>query len=498
MQGFEFLDALASRVAVSRDGRPTQGWLNRPIRIKAPHSALKGANRVTAVIGRNGTGKSHVLAGIVETFVKLEALQAGRFRVRGGVPLERLRWRVGADEFLVTGSDDGRHRVEINGSEAPSVHPGLPSRLVALTITPFDKFPVPRATADSSQSVYRYLGLRDRTGRASMENLLFRSLTGLFESSDNEALRRARISRAFEFLGLRSRVTIVYRMRIAREVFRAAMAGESIANANVIHDKTRLRRVKEAIERGEFDEVKLSAALLRARSIAERDRIRLDASFEGSSKHSLDFEALLPLRLVGFLQLSAVEVEHINGPITDLKRASSGQLSMVTAILALAAVMQDNSLVLIDEPELSLHPEWQVKYISLLLETFSSYSGCHFVIATHSPLVVAELPPNATLVSLDDPDVPSAPELAGQSSDVLLAEAFGLPERNNLHVRDLLVSALRAAADGKAGSEDFRDQVKHLAKVTSRMPSSDGVRVVVRGLEDTATEAYMEVGVAAD
>jgi len=402
-----------------------------------------------------------------------------------------LRWRLGDDEYLVA-NDAGRHRLEVNGHETLIIQPALPSRLVALTITPFDKFPIPRSSANAPKSVYRYLGLRDRTGRASMENLLFRSLTGLFETSDNEALKRARIHRTFEFLGLRPKVTIVYRMRIAREVLRAARAGEAIVTNRVIHDKTRLRRVNEAIERGEFDERRLTAALIRAADVAERDRIRLDASFEGGGAGTLDFEELLPLRVVGFLQLSAVEVEHINGPVTDLKRASSGQLSMVTAILALAAVMQDNSLVLIDEPELSLHPEWQVRYISLLLETFSAYSGCHFVIATHSPLVVAELPSHATLVSLDDPEVPPAPELAGQSSDVLLAEAFGLPERNNLHVRDLLVSALRSAADGDAGTRMFRDKVEHLQKVTARLPQDDGIRKVIRGLFETAGVAAKE------
>jgi hypothetical protein len=494
--GFEFLGAVASRVAVPLDGKSEHVWMNRAVRIDTPPTTVPSANRVTAVIGRNGTGKSHMLASIVETFVKLEALQEGRLRVRGGLPLERLRWRFGSDEFLVT-SSDGRHSVEVNGHGVVGQRLTLPSRLVALTITPFDKFLVTRTTTDATRTVYRYLGLRDRTGRASMENLLFRSLAGLFESSDNEALKRARISRAFEFLGLKPRLTIVYRMRIAREVMRAANAEQPIANAEVIRDKTRLRRVHEAIERGELDEYKLAAALRHAALIAQRDRIRIDASFESGSGQSHDFEALLPLRMVGFIQLNAVEVKRIEGPIMDLKRASSGQLSMATAILALAAVMRDDSLVLIDEPELSLHPEWQVRYIGLLLETFESYKGCHFIIATHSPLIVAELPPNATLVSLDDPDVPSAPELAGQSSDVLLAEAFGLPERNNLHLRDLLVAALRAAADGEAGSGGFRDRVEHLKKVTARLPPDDGIHVVLRSLADTANAASNEASLEA-
>lgn len=496
MQGFEFLEAVATRLTVPLDGERADEAISARVRLAAPPSAIGAGNRVTAVIGRNGTGKSHALAAIVETMIKIENASGPRQRIRGELPLDRLRWRLRGAEVDVV-SRDGPPRIEVNGVPAIGADVPLPPRLVALTITPFDKFPVTRATQGARDSIYRYLGLRDRTGRASMENLLFRSLIGLFETSDNEALRRVRISRAFDFLGLRPKLTVVYRLRVAREVMRAIDSGTSVVSPDVIRDKTRLRRVSEALGRGEFTEKRLVESLLRARDIMHGERVRLDATFEGGGTAHADFDAMLPLRMVGFAQLRAVEVEHVDGPVTDLKRASSGQLSMVTAILALAAVMQDDSLVLIDEPELSLHPEWQVKYISLLLETFSSYSGCHFVIATHSPLVVAELPENATLISLDDPEVPPAPELLGQSADVLLAEAFGLPERNNLHVRDLLVAALRAAADGQAPTADFREQVRHLGKVTSGLPNEDGIRVVVRHLQDTAQAAAGEPVVAA-
>jgi len=162
---------------------------------------------------------------------------------------------------------------------------------------------------------------------------------------------------------------------------------------------------------------------------------------------------------------------------------------MATALLSLASEIQDGSLVLIDEPEISLHPEWQVKYIGLLLETFEAYQGCHFIIATHSPLVISELPPHATLIALDNPNSPPTTELAGQSADVLLAEAFQMITNGNLHVRDLLIQALRDAADGKAATEEFRQRVEHLERLTKDLPADNGIRTVVKGLSDAATDA---------
>lgn len=47
-------------------------------------------------------------------------------------------------------------------------------------------------------------------------------------------------------------------------------------------------------------------------------------------------------------------------------------------------------IILIDEPELSLHPKWQEKYLQFLRDVFSDASGLNiqFIIATHSPLLL--------------------------------------------------------------------------------------------------------------
>lgn len=68
---------------------------------------------------------------------------------------------------------------------------------------------------------------------------------------------------------------------------------------------------------------------------------------------------------------------------------SSGQLQMLNNLLNLALCVKDDTLVLIDEPENSLHPEWQRDYISLLRRSLACAKGCHVIVATHSPLVAS-------------------------------------------------------------------------------------------------------------
>jgi predicted ATPase len=82
-------------------------------------------------------------------------------------------------------------------------------------------------------------------------------------------------------------------------------------------------------------------------------------------------------------------------PIRDL---SSGELSMFFRFFKLIAAMSDEVVVLIDEPETHLHPRWIQKYLNMITSIFGHYNA-HFVIATHSPLIAADVP-NESIIGL--------------------------------------------------------------------------------------------------
>lgn len=491
MHEFELLEARTGDVPLPMPWRKDRPRMDLAVTFRQPaHASLKN-NNLTAVIGRNGTGKSHLLAAIVETFVKLEQYKLGRREKLNHLPLELLRYRIDRDQCEIVRSSHWP-QLTVNGRPVEIQSLPLPSRVVALTTSPFDKFIVPRSDAYSvapqEASLYRYLGLRDRTGRSALENLLFRSLNSLFETSENEALRRANIGRVFEFLKLRPNLSVIYRLRTTSKIRMALQEGAPLLNEHVIGDKTRLARSLEVVKTSGLSEHDLTTMLREAIERSVGGMLRLSADFELGGPDPL-FVRLRPLRRAGFLQLRAVEVTQSNGLVSDLKRASSGQLSISASLLSLASEITNGSLVLIDEPELSLHPQWQVKYVDLLLQTFASYAGCHFVVATHSPLVVSELPDHATVLSLDELELPPTDELAGQSADYLLAEAFGMPSNNNRYVKDQVVKALRLAADGKTSSEEFRIGLAHLKRLASELEADSPVRTVIAGLEDASIKS---------
>lgn len=68
--------------------------------------------------------------------------------------------------------------------------------------------------------------------------------------------------------------------------------------------------------------------------------------------------------------------------------ASSGEKELLTYLLSIYALGVRDALVVVDEPELHLHPRWQ-KILLGLFERLAADTGNQFVLATHSPTFIA-------------------------------------------------------------------------------------------------------------
>lgn len=77
----------------------------------------------------------------------------------------------------------------------------------------------------------------------------------------------------------------------------------------------------------------------------------------------------------------------IDGERLPLKCLSSGEKNDFIMFYNLIFNSWDKSLVLIDEPEISLHIEWQEEYLDCLLE-ICKVNGLQAIVATHSPNIV--------------------------------------------------------------------------------------------------------------
>jgi len=110
--------------------------------------------------------------------------------------------------------------------------------------------------------------------------------------------------------------------------------------------------------------------------------------------------------------------------------------------------LKEQGVVVIDEIENHLHPEWQRGIIPKLTETFPN---CQVIAATHSPQVISDLQPESVFV-LDKVAIGDScayhPEISyGRDSNSILEDVMGVPERP-ASVKADLQQLFRYIADG--------------------------------------------------
>ncbi|MFV0890281.1 AAA family ATPase [Metapseudomonas otitidis] len=69
---------------------------------------------------------------------------------------------------------------------------------------------------------------------------------------------------------------------------------------------------------------------------------------------------------------------------------SSGEQNRVLLAVKIMANVEEKALIVIDEPEISLHLHWQMDFHKFLKDLLSGQRYFHAIIATHSPIIISE------------------------------------------------------------------------------------------------------------
>ena len=76
----------------------------------------------------------------------------------------------------------------------------------------------------------------------------------------------------------------------------------------------------------------------------------------------------------------------------SIDELSTGEKTLMSKVLYLYLEDIRDKVILIDEPELSLHPSWQNKVLKIY-ENFALKNNCQIIIATHSPHIIGSAKP---------------------------------------------------------------------------------------------------------
>lgn len=220
----------------------------------------------------------------------------------------------------------------------------------------------------------------------------------------------------------------------------------------------------------------LQSNALSLRQFADWMRAQIElASERPASRHLVDgIEAALERFLPGYSNLrpskgsaSRVEID-INGTTLEVRQLSDGERSVLALVLDIAKRLSQanprledpltsaQAVILIDEIDLHLHPQWQRKIVGNLEKTFPN---CQFIATTHSPQVIGEVQ-HEKIQIIKDGIIYSPSHSFGIDSSRVLEEVMFTDSRNPAVEKEINRVA-RLIADGK--SEEAKAAIKTLS-----------------------------------
>ena len=161
-----------------------------------------------------------------------------------------------------------------------------------------------------------------------------------------------------------------------------------------------------------------------------------------------------------------------SGDKFDINELSSGEKQLFLRTLAIRMLNPENSIILIDEPELSLHPKWQQRIIDVYRKIGKNNQ---IIIATHSPHILGSVKKeNIILLDKDGEGkivVKTGNELYnsyGQPTDRVLKDIMGLETTRNPKVFKLLEEAGELVDKNEYDSEEFKNKYKELRDILGK------------------------------
>ena len=107
--------------------------------------------------------------------------------------------------------------------------------------------------------------------------------------------------------------------------------------------------------------------------------------------------------------------------------------------------LEGEGIILIDEIELHLHPQWQRDIIPRLTSTFPN---CQFIVTTHSPQVLSNVKRENVFIVEDFQVYPADAYTFGRDSNSILSELMGVSERP-VEIQNKLRDCLYKIDDGQ-------------------------------------------------
>lgn len=483
-----------------KESSPEEGnFLIRKIKYKYPNSEwisvefVQGERRsdgpfITLMIGPNGTGKSTILSNIQKILLDVYNYKKAFIKTHMSREIDyTLEYQLGKIIYTIINENRNRKFLK-NGKEVPFNSLRFPRKLIASAFSINDRFTFMQQSEEPLEE-YSYLGIKSsdnvaRVGETS-KNLVLNIVSSSQKGNFTKMLRYI-----MEYVKLCPVIKIEYRTKNNERL------KDIITESNIVTLQNKfLKKIKKKKFRNTslidhqdimefiygFSDKDPSIFSMKNDNISITFHLNAEEQYY---KYYENFHMLWHLFEIGILQEPVVYIKKKD--FFKLEDASSGESQYLTTMINILSKIEEDSLVLLDEPEISLHPNWQNKYVHGIKEIFKhNHSSCHFILATHSHFMVSDLEKGmSSLVSLEIEKEFKTwirlrnEETFGWSVEDVLFNIFGMATDRNYYLADELDKILLAISLGEI-TEDIKARVNDLNQMSENLKEADPLKEVI-------------------
>ena len=442
------------------------------------------------LIGTNGAGKSSLMKELVDFFIDLHAYvnkSESRLASSNKGRLKGVRYHIDGVECEVIKLGKN-YFAKIDGYIRLLEDLRLPT-IVACHFGAFEKFPTQKINGSTQTKYdvpyYKYVGAHVNGNLISSSAIAFRLLFALNEQMDNR--QRQNICSILDFIGYDHRISLSYSL-----VMKSKKSGDA---REVISQRVEKDREYRNFSKQEKNE-KIIQLYKFYNQKSSSNKIRydyhIDFDSDNPSKESFDeLQYIYKLKQYDLVNSANVIFHKQECNITS-EDMSSGEFAILSTVLSISAAADNpHTLVLLDEPELSLHPNWQMTLIDNLDRALAN-QVCHMIIATHSHMLVSDLPVKRSFVTQLEKDEKgnlNATAISectyGWSAEEVLLKVFKTATDRNRYFGERIGRLLEKMGNNSIQPKEVTDELKELQEISKHLSDIDPMKTILNTIVET-------------
>lgn len=163
---------------------------------------------------------------------------------------------------------------------------------------------------------------------------------------------------------------------------------------------------------------------------------------------------------------------------------SSGEQNIISTVLKITSQIKNDVVFILDEPEISLHVEWQLAWPALIHDVIACANNCRLIVATHSPVLIS----SAILEGGACFNMEKYKALRVITKDEINVEALMLKEFHTYTPKNkalfesfarILGMAIDHVNDRAYSKADIKDQAARLSQHMRKVSATDASRLEV-------------------